>query len=134
EGIKLDPQSLSRERLQAEAWAIMEPRVRAEAVKLKDQFMAARAHHKGSDELRAVAEAARFGRVGTLLVDGTRTIPGRLDPIAGGVVAAPDVEDPRVDDVLDDLAEAVLRTDGDVLVLPPDLMPTDAGLAAIYRY
>jgi hypothetical protein len=38
------------------------------------------------------------------------------------------------DGVLDDLAEAVLRQNGAVLAVPPDLVPSPAGLAAIYRY
>jgi len=39
-----------------------------------------------------------------------------------------------LDDVLDDLAEMVLKMDGQVLVLPRENMPTDSGVAAIYRY
>ena len=38
------------------------------------------------------------------------------------------------DDVLDDLAEMVLKMDGQVYVLSSDQMPTDAGVAAVYRY
>jgi hypothetical protein len=41
---------------------------------------------------------------------------------------------PQGDDVLDDLAEMVLRQDGHVLILPDNAMPTDTGVAAIYRY
>ena len=37
-------------------------------------------------------------------------------------------------DVLDDLAEAALRTGGEVIVLPPDRMPSKSGAAAIFRY
>ena len=133
DGIRLDPAGIDRERLKKEAWALLEPRFRAEVEKLKDQFMAAQAHEKGSDDLDKVAEAVRFGRVGTLLVDGSRTIAGRVD-LDSGKVNPGDINDPDTDDVLDDLAEMVLKTDGDVLVLPPDMMPSDAGLAAIYRY
>ena len=133
DGIKLDPAGIDRERLKKEAWALLEPRFRQQVQMLKDQFMAAKAHQKGSDQLDSVAEAVRFGRVGTLLVDGSRTIAGRID-LDNGKVNPGNINDPDTDDVLDDLAEMVLKTDGDVLVLPPDMMPSDAGLAAIYRY
>lgn len=133
QGIKHDPAHIGLERLRQEAWAIMEPRFQAEVQKVKDQFMAAKAHRKGSDELMPVLEAAAVGRVGWLLVDGSKQIPGWVDKGTGQVREA-DIEDPRADDVLDDLAEMVLSTDGEVLVLPPDQMPGDAGLAAIYRY
>ena len=39
-----------------------------------------------------------------------------------------------VDDVLDDLAELVLRTKGDVVVVPTERMPSTTGAVAIYRY
>jgi hypothetical protein len=132
-GIKHDPQQLDAQRLLREAWAIMEPRFTAEVQKVKDQFLAAKAHHQGSDELIPVLEAAAVGRVGWLLVDGSRQVPGRVDPGTGRVIQS-SAEDPRTDDVLDDLAEMVLKTDGEVLVLPHEMMPNDTGLAAIYRY
>jgi hypothetical protein len=39
-----------------------------------------------------------------------------------------------VDDLLDDLGERVLATGGEVVVVPTERMPTESGLAAIYRY
>jgi hypothetical protein len=97
--------------------------------------MAAQAHHRGSAELQPVADAAAVGRVDTLLVDAAKHIPGRLEPSDAGVQVRPaEWNDPHADDVLDDLAEMVLRADGAVLVLPPEMMPTTTGLAAIYRY
>jgi stalled ribosome rescue protein Dom34 len=36
--------------------------------------------------------------------------------------------------MLDDLAEAVLRTGGDVVIVPKERMPSTSGLAAILRY
>jgi hypothetical protein len=134
-GSKLDPKGLDLERLHEETWKVIDPRFRQEAQKLADQFMAAQAHHRGSAELQPVADAAAVGRVDTLLVDAAKHIPGRLEPSDAGVQVRPaEWNDPHADDVLDDLAEMVLRADGAVLVLPPEMMPTTTGLAAIYRY
>jgi len=57
-----------------------------------------------------------------------------LDVKLGNVEKRPSIDDPGVDDVLDDLAEAVLRTKGDVVVVPADRMPTRTGLAGVLRY
>jgi hypothetical protein len=133
DGIKHDPQSLGTDRLRQEAWAIIEPGVRARMQALTDQFRAAKAHHKGSDEPVEVVEAANVGRVETLLIDSGHEILARYDPITGRI-ASPTPSDTHADDLLDEIAEVVLRADGEVLVLPPEMMPTDQGLAAIYRY
>lgn len=135
EGIKLSPVHLPLERLKEEAWRIMEPIYREKLDRLSNDFKAARAHHQASDEVIEVAAAASTGRVGTLLVQDNVQIPGRIQRHSGQIVPIdPRLEAPHVDDLLDDLAEMVLRTDGQVLVLPQDQMPTDTGIAAIYRY
>lgn len=135
-GVTLDPQSLDFQRLHQETWKLMEPQFQEEVRKLTDQFMAAQARQKGSAELQPVAAAAAVGRVDTLFVDATRHIPGRLEPTDDASVQfrPAEMSDPRADDVLDDLAEMVLKTDGAVLVLPPEMMPSETGVAAIYRY
>ena len=76
---------------------------------------------------------AASGRVATLLIEADRHIPGRLDP-ATGAIEFDDLADPEVDDLLDDVAEAVLRTGGEVVVVPAERMPTQTGIAAIYRF
>ncbi len=45
-----------------------------------------------------------------------------------------DLADPEVDDLLDDLGEIVLRMKGEVIVLPAERMPSESGVAAIYRF
>lgn len=85
------------------------------------------------DFLQLVAEAATAGRVGTLLVVDDRQIPGKIDR-ATGQIKTGDLSDPEVDDVLDDLAETVLRMKGEVVVVPVERMPSTTGAAATYRF
>lgn len=40
----------------------------------------------------------------------------------------------RLDDMLDDLAELVTIKGGEVIIVPKERMPTDFGLATIYRF
>jgi len=132
-GIRVNPDAVSAEELRGRAWQIMEPRYQERLASLAVEFEQARAHGLGSDDAPQVAQAARSGRVATLLVEDDRLIGGRIDGATGQVeLAAP--AGSQSDDVLDDLGELVAKMGGRVLALPAARMPTRTGLAATYRY
>jgi hypothetical protein len=133
EGVRLDPSALSAERLREEAWKVELPYYLERLTRLVDGFGAARSKRLASGDVSDVAQAAAAGRVGTLLVDADRHVPGSLDA-TNGRVSFDDLADPEVDDLLDDLAELVLNKGGEVVVVPSDRMPTDSGVAATYRF
>jgi hypothetical protein len=133
DGIMMNTDALDLDQLRAEAWRVVEPVYRQRLAKLSDDFQAARARDFGSDDLTQIAEAALAGRVGTLLVEEDRQIPGRIDRLTGQFQPA-DLSDPEVDDLLDDLAEAVLQMKGEVVVVPTERMPSKTGAAATYRF
>lgn len=133
EGVIGNPDAFTLDELREKAWAAFEPRYHARLQRLLDEFGASRAHALGSDVVEDVALAALGGRIRTLLVDAELIIPGRVDRDTGQVQYGP-LDDPRTDDVLDDLAELVLRMGGEVVMVPRDRMPTATGVAAIYRF
>ncbi|APW63280.1 hypothetical protein [Paludisphaera borealis] len=133
EGVRLDPASLTADRLREEVWKVVQPYYLQRLADLVEKFQAARSKHLGSGDVADIARAAVAGRVGALLVDGGKLIPGTLDH-ATGAVTFDDPSHPTGDDLLDDLAELVLRQGGDVVVVPTDRMPTDSGAAATYRF
>jgi len=133
DGIKAHPDAISMDALRESAWQVMEPRFRARIAEFVDRFGAARARQLASADLSDIAAAAAAGRVETVLVEADRQVPGRLDAVSGRIGPA-DGADPEVDDLIDDVAELVLRRGGEVWVVPADRMPTDSGLAAIYRF
>jgi len=45
-----------------------------------------------------------------------------------------DITHPEIDDLLDNLAETVLRMKGDVVVVPKERMPSITGVSATYRF
>jgi hypothetical protein len=96
-------------------------------------FGAANARELGSDNVARIAGSAVGARVATLLVEAERQIPGRLD-LATGEIKSADPADPGADDVLDDIAELVLKNGGQVVVVPKARMPGQSGAAAIYRF
>jgi hypothetical protein len=132
DGIKIDPGALTSEQLRERAWGVAEPSFRARVAQLVDAFGAARGKDLAAADVSDIAVAAVSGRVSTLLVEADRRMPGRLNA-DGGIKQEPGA-DPDIDDLLDDVAESVLKAGGQVIIVPVDRMPTDTGLAAIYRF
>lgn len=133
DGIIMDPASLDTDELRKLVWKTMEPHYLARLADLKDKFGVARSRQSGSGDLSDVAKAAVGNQVATLLIEADRVIPGVIDSSSGAIRTA-DLKNPQVDDMLDDLAELVIARGGEVVVVPKERMPTDTGLAAIYRY
>lgn len=133
DGVDGSPDALAIDALCDRAWQVVEPQYIARLAGLVDDFGAASSNDRGSDEVSQVAKAAVAGRVATLLIDADCRVPGHLDRTSGAIEIA-DLADAEIDDLLDDLAEVVLRAGGEVVVVPPERMPATTGLAAIYRY
>lgn len=132
-GIETHPRGLHAEEMRPLAWQVMEPEYRARFARLAEAFRQANANGFGSDELADVARAAATGRVATLLIDAERHIPGRLDAATGQIEPA-ELQNPDVDDLLDDVGSLVEAMGGRVYVLQTDAMPSASGIAAVFRY
>jgi Bacterial archaeo-eukaryotic release factor family 3 len=133
QGIDVYPDALTRDALRERAWQVVAPRYLQRLQGLVETFSAAQARGAAGEDLAQVAEAATAGRIATLLIDADRQVRGRFDAASGRIEAVTD-DDPLVDDVLDDLGEQVLKTGGEVVIVPAERMPVATGVAAIYRY
>lgn len=133
EGVHTNPKDLTVVALRDQAWQVIEPHYLARQAGLVEMFGAARARGLGEADLSLVMRAAVGGRVATLLIEADRQIPGQMDATTGAITFS-DMGQPDVDDLLDDLAELVLKNHGQVVVVPSERMPTESGLAAIYRF
>lgn len=133
EGVEANPEVLDLEQLRSIAWKVIEPIYLQRLAGLIEQFNVSRSAQQGSADLSDVAVAASTGRVRVLLLEADRLIPGRIDLTTGALHPA-DLQDPKTDDMLDDLAEQVLKTGGEVIMVPAERMPVNTGLAAIYRF
>jgi hypothetical protein len=131
EGIQCNARALTPAALRDQAWRLMEPRYHARLQQLLDMYHAARARGLATDDLTHALEFATDGRVGTLLVEADRRIPGHVE---GRRPRRTDRDEPAAGDILDDLAERVLKTGGQAIVAPRGSMPTSTGLAAVFRY
>ncbi len=134
ESIDVHPDALSSiDELRERAWQLMEPRYLARLAALVEDFGNARSKGLGDSDLALVARATVSGRVATMLIEARREVPGRID-LDSGEIALHDLEDPEVDDLLDDLGMLTLKHGGEVVIVPTERMPTTTGVAAIYRY
>jgi hypothetical protein len=132
--IDINPDALSGiDALRQRAWQAFEPRYQARLTALAEEYDTARANGLGDERLAHIAKAVVAGRVATLLIEADREVPGRLDAATGGIKLA-NPANPEVDDVLDDLGALALKMGGKVVILPTERMPTETGVAAIYRY
>ncbi|MFO7824880.1 MAG: hypothetical protein R6V72_13150 [Cyclobacterium sp.] len=134
DGIQVNPSSIGKEKLAEMAWKVMEPAYLKNLENQAGQFCQAKASGKGTDNYKELAVAAVEGRIGTLLVEADRIIAARITNLVTGNTQKKDMDNPRVDDLLDDMGELVMKMGGKVVVMPPEYMPTDTGLAGIYRY
>jgi len=132
-GLMVDPHGLTHETLVQRAWEVAAPQQKAQQAVLTDAYAAAAAQGLGGENLSQVTHAAVAGRVATLLIEADRQVAGRIDPSTGRIDPA-DLANPRVDDVLDDLAALVESMGGVVHVLPADRMPCSSGAAASFRH
>ncbi len=134
EGLEVNPEALpSKEEFRRRARAVMEPRYKARTAALADKFQSARANGLGDESVHLVARAAVAGRVKSVMLEARREIPGRIDQETGAITRG-QLDNPRIDDVLDDLAALVAGMGGDVVVVRQEEMPTSTGVAAIYRF
>lgn len=107
-------------------------------------FEQARPRDLGSGDLSDIARAAVAGRVATLLIEKDRIEPGWLDPASGAIAVNGEVladlsrsgDQPALHtvDLFGSVAETVLLHGGGVVALHRNAMPTESGVAAIYRY
>jgi hypothetical protein len=133
EAIDVHPDALSLNALRERAWLLVQPQYLRRLSGLIERFNAARSNGLGADDLAQIAAATAAGRVAILLIEADRQIPGTFDA-ATGAIKLDDLEDPEVDDLLDDLGERALKAGGEVVIVPAERMPTKTGIAAIYRY
>ncbi|MFC3199024.1 hypothetical protein ACFOET_15475 [Parapedobacter deserti] len=133
EGVMINASVLSEEELRKAANEVFEPHYNARLDQLIAEYRHATTKRLGADDIGEIVKDAYDGKVGALLIEEDRVIPGRILDRDNVVFHTDDTQD-RVDDVLDDLAELVLRQGGEVWVVPEGKMPSNTGAATINRF
>src|SRR5699024_8550421 len=119
EGIRADYQSMDTNKLLDAAWKVLEPIYLERTETLVERFKTAQSQDKGSDDIAQIARAASEGRIQTVLLESDWIYPGKVDMKSGELIDA-QLDNPKVDDVLNDIAEIVYKQKGEVVVVPKE--------------
>jgi hypothetical protein len=133
EGVPKDPASMKPDELRASVWEVIRQRFDRQVDEYVSRLGKAQADHKGSAIISDVAREAANGRVELLLLEEDAKVPGTVNWDTGEITENT-LSDPRVDDVLDDLAEMVISRGGRVRILHAGSLQTASKVGAIYRY
>jgi len=133
DSIDVNPKSVETDELVKRAWKVMEPYYKGIIDKACDVYQEAKSKGTVSDSISDIAVAAAAGRVDTLMIEADRQIPGKIINKTGSIEKG-DLENPEMDDLLDDIGELVTKMGGKVMVIPHEKMPTKTGIACVFRY
>ena len=134
EGLHGNFEKSSTEELHRRAWPIVERQLVEREGEICDRYQRLVSSGRALDELRAIAQFTVQGRVDELLLARDARIWGTLDRDTGALRLHGEEQQAHDDDVLDDIAEAVIVRGGSVVSLPQERMPTSAACAAILRW
>lgn len=139
-----DPKLLTADDLAARVMPIFDAARQRRISRALHTFEQARDRGLAASDLAEVGRAAVTGRVATLLIESDRFETGLFDRTTGAIepdgTAARDLsrtgDEPAIDteDLFGAVAEEVLLHGGGILSLDRLSMPTESGVAAIYRY
>ncbi len=133
EGISKDFESMSTDNIRKDSWEIIEKQYLEKTAVLVDMYEKERTKGLGSKDLGEIAKAAVENRVEMILIESDRIEPGKIDLETGKIIKS-ELENVDTDDVFDDIAELVFKTNGKIVMLPKERMPSDTGVAAVFRY
>ncbi|MFW6102526.1 MAG: hypothetical protein ACOC6O_02595 [Chloroflexota bacterium] len=133
EAIEGNPEGLSEEALQEQAWAIVQPyfeRGRADALERYEEAV-----NKGlaTDDVKQAILAAYDGRVSTLFVATGVQQWGQFDPEHRKIRLYKEAR-PGTEDLLDLTAVNTLTKGGTVYAVEPEEIPGETPVAALFRY
>lgn len=133
EGIKLNYDILTIDSLKEKMWELVEPTYIKKTEDLVKNYKIFWDKSLASSDIAQTAKACVNNRIGTVLIESDRVIPGRINP-SNGDLEIGELNNPEFGDLLNDIALLVLQNGGNVVMLPKERMPTTTGIAASYRF
>jgi hypothetical protein len=125
--------------LHAKAWPVVQRHIVERENEVIEHYGNSIKRKRSTDEIHSVSAAAVQGRVRELLVVRDAHLWGRMDSTTGAVQLHSNdgktgQKDAHDDDVIDDIAEAVILRGGAVYSFEKDRMPTKSPIAAVLRW
>lgn len=131
-GIKGAYDSIGIAQLKEKVWEIIEPIYLDKTKKLINAFETAKANGSGSHHLEEVVQAAIENRLTSILIEDDRIIRGKINDSTGEMTIGEN-EGAHYSDILGDLTELAFKKKVNLVVLPKNRMPTETGVAAVFR-
>lgn len=132
-GIKTNYDILTIDKLKENVWKEIEPLYIKKTQEAVKKFETARSQHLGSDDIVQIAKASAENRIDAILLEADKIIPGKVNRKTGAIEEG-ELSNPEFGDLLNDIAEIVIKNGGNVIILPKERMPSKTGAAASYRY
>lgn len=136
DGIHGNVMSWDPEKLFAAAWPIAEHTMQRNIEQALNLWEGSYGKGKVESDLQVAGRLAVAGRVRLLLTEKGRRLWGTMDRVTGEMeILEEGVQDPgdHAVELLDEVSEVSIQHGGRALLLPPDRMPTDTGLAVVLR-
>jgi hypothetical protein len=134
DGLQGNFERSSPDELHEQAWPRVQARMQERLAGVLATYERWVSAHRAVWDPPEVARCAVQGRVLDLLIAEGEQVWGRLDPTTGEIELGDGRRDHNEDDVLDDLAEAVLLRGGDVFAVARERMPNASPVAALLRW
>lgn len=133
EGVHGNFANAKLDELHAKAWPIVAAYMDQREADVRERYGNSISRDRALDDVSSIARFAVQGRVRELLVDRDAHLWGTMDTATGAIDLH---REQRVahDDVMDDIAEAVVLRGGDVYSFDKAKMPTRSPIAAILRW
>jgi hypothetical protein len=132
-GVVGNPDELSLTHLHREAWASVEPTLRAERAEAAEVFANVSGTDRASENLEEIVLAAIDGRIATLFVALGEQVWGALDSEIRRLEQRAECQ-PGDHDLLDLAAVQSLMRGATIYAVPPDDVPGAGLVAAVFRY
>ncbi|MDX1679020.1 hypothetical protein [Arsukibacterium sp.] len=125
DGVTVDLSELDPDKLREQCWQLMAASYDKKIDDLLQQYNQSANQGLASNKLADIEQAAKIGRIATLMVGKDRLDVAKVDKYHASN------EHP---DLLEELVLKVIELGGEVVVIPPERLPGHSEAAAIYRF
>ncbi|OGT28374.1 MAG: hypothetical protein A2Z17_05550 [Gammaproteobacteria bacterium RBG_16_66_13] len=134
DAIEGSPDAMTPEELHARAWSVAGAILRKNEDRALEGYGRAVEKDRALDDLEVIAREALGGRIRQLFLAQDAHAWGTLDRATGQLNRWNEQQGSHDDDLLDDVAEAVIARGGEVISLPRERMPGGKDVVALLRY
>ncbi len=132
-GIEKPFEAFTESELFKETISLIQEVQKSHIKKLVESYGLAEAKEKGSSEPSTIAHALAQRKVATLFIEQDRLMPGKIDRVTG-LISYSSNDEVGIHDLAENFVRMTYLQGGAVFILEKEMMPSDTGVAALFRY